>query len=129
MFFWELFEVLSWFEGTILQEKEEQVLRFSFHQLIIEDFWSITGPKIVLKHLSMNDIGYPFFKTLSFRNANSLYIYICIICIYIYIYIYIWCKHWFITYIDFMSFYVDHCHWEVFFRVFDKPYHRELSCY
>ena len=33
MFFWELFEVLSWFEGTIFQEKEEQVLGISFQQL------------------------------------------------------------------------------------------------
>ena len=29
--------------------------------------------KNVLKHLSMNDIGYPFFKNMSFRNTNSLW--------------------------------------------------------
>ena len=36
MFFWELFEVLSWFEGIIFQEMEEQVLGFSFQQLKLE---------------------------------------------------------------------------------------------
>ena len=33
MFFWELFEILSRFKGKIFQEKEEQVLGFSFQQL------------------------------------------------------------------------------------------------
>ena len=36
MFFWERFEFLSWFEGTIFQEKEEQVLGFSFQHLKLE---------------------------------------------------------------------------------------------
>ena len=36
MVFWELFEVLSWFGGEIFQEKEEQVLAFSFPQLKLE---------------------------------------------------------------------------------------------
>ena len=46
MVFWELFEVLSWFERIILQEKEKQVLRFSFQQLIFEVFVNITGPEM-----------------------------------------------------------------------------------
>ena len=29
--------------------------------------------KNVLKHLSMDDIGYPLFKSRAFRNANSLW--------------------------------------------------------
>ena len=45
MFFWEPFEVLSCFEGTILQEKEEQLLRFSFQQLKREVFINVAGPK------------------------------------------------------------------------------------
>ena len=49
MFFWEVFEVLPWFEGTILQEKEEQVLRFSFQQFIVKN---------ALKNLSMNVLKY-----------------------------------------------------------------------
>ena len=44
MFFQELFEVLSWFEGTILQEKEEQVLRLSFQQLKLKAALNIVGP-------------------------------------------------------------------------------------
>ena len=43
MFFLELFEVLSWFEGTILQEKEEQVLGFPFQQLKLEVVLDIVG--------------------------------------------------------------------------------------
>ena len=63
----------SWFEGAILQEKEEQVSGFSFQQLILEVSLNINDPKNVLKHVSpMNDIGYPFFKNMSFKNANSL---------------------------------------------------------
>ena len=46
MFFLELFEVLSWFEETILQEKEEQVLGFSFQQLKLEVVLDIVGPKM-----------------------------------------------------------------------------------
>ena len=46
MFFWERFEVFSWFKGTILGEKEEQVSRFSFQQLILEVLLNITGPKM-----------------------------------------------------------------------------------
>ena len=46
MLFWEHVEVLSWFEEFILQEKEEQLLRFSFQQLILEVFLNIVGPKI-----------------------------------------------------------------------------------
>ena len=46
MFFLELFEVLSWFEGTLLQEKEEQVLEFSFQQLKLEVVLDIVGPKL-----------------------------------------------------------------------------------
>ena len=44
MFFQELFEVLSWFEGKILQEKEEQVLRLSFQQLKLKVVLNIAGP-------------------------------------------------------------------------------------
>ena len=47
MFFKEIFEVLSWFEETILQEKEEQVLRFFSHQLILEVFLNIAGTKML----------------------------------------------------------------------------------
>ena len=39
MFFLELFEVLSRFERTILQEKEEQVLGFSFQFCSITLIW------------------------------------------------------------------------------------------
>ena len=46
MFFLELFEVPSWFDRTILQEKEEQVLKFSFQQLKLEVVLNTTGPKI-----------------------------------------------------------------------------------
>ena len=35
---------------------------------LFENNWS----KDVLKRLSMNDFGYPLFKNMSFRNANSL---------------------------------------------------------
>ena len=45
MFFWELFEVLPWFEGTIFQEKKEELLRFSF-QFILDVFLDIAGPKM-----------------------------------------------------------------------------------
>ena len=37
MFFLELFEVLSWLEETILQEREEQVLGLSFRQVFLSD--------------------------------------------------------------------------------------------
>ena len=48
MLFWELFKVLSWFEGAILREKEEQVLKvsFFFQQLLLEAFLNIAGPKM-----------------------------------------------------------------------------------
>ena len=46
MFFRELFEIFSWFEETILQEKEEQVFRFSIQQLKLEVFLNIAGPKM-----------------------------------------------------------------------------------
>ena len=45
MFFSELFEFLPWFEVTILQEKEEQVLGFSFQQLKFEVVLDILGLK------------------------------------------------------------------------------------
>ena len=43
---WELFEVLSWFEETILQEKEMPVLTFSFRQLMLEVFLNVAGPEM-----------------------------------------------------------------------------------
>ena len=46
MFFLELFEVLSWFQGTILQENEEQVLWFSFQQIKLEVGLDIVSPKM-----------------------------------------------------------------------------------
>ena len=59
--FWEHFEVLSWFEETILLEKEEQVLKFSFQQLLVE---VLLKQNIInfLKRASMNGIGYQFLK-------------------------------------------------------------------
>ena len=66
MFFWGRFEIISWFEGVFLQKNEEQLLRFSFQQLILEVFFSITDwSKNVLKYLSMNDMGYSIFKKFS----------------------------------------------------------------
>ena len=40
-------------------------------QPILEVFFDYNWSKNVLKHLSTNDIEYPFFKNMSFRNANS----------------------------------------------------------
>ena len=50
MFFSELFEFLPWFEVTILQEKEEQVLGFSFQTW---GHFRYSRSKNVLKHLSI----------------------------------------------------------------------------
>ena len=72
MLFWELFKVLSWFGGTILQEKEE-VIRFTFQQLILEVFLNITGPETFENNYLWMILDTNFLKNMSFRSANSLW--------------------------------------------------------
>ena len=68
MFFRELFEFLPWFEGTILQEKEKQVLRFSFQQLKLEVVCSYYGETD--RHLKVESGEHIGISPLTFKKVK-----------------------------------------------------------
>ena len=92
---WKTFERFLWFLKTIWVLQQPNVLLRTFWGFVL--IWRDNSPrkgrtrvkvffsavetwglfkysrsKNVLKHLSVNEIGWPFFKNKSFRNANSL---------------------------------------------------------
>ena len=63
MLFWQLFEVLTCFDRTILQEKAKYVFKVFFSVINILGLFKHSWSENALKHVPMNDTEFRFPKT------------------------------------------------------------------
>ena len=63
MFLWQLFEVLTCFDRTNLQEKKKQFFKVFFSAINTLGLFKHSWSKNILKHVPMNDIEFRFPET------------------------------------------------------------------